>query len=188
MKRAELYDLEMSIFLVSRDKTEMNKILSFPMKTFGAPGFGMEWAPFEAVTNPSNQELFVYHTCEYRIVKVDLKDGRTVKSFFRNYPRVKHVLTARAKELIKKYNAPKRKYENDIKRLFFNKGHLWIETSLKDAEKGYLIDVFNREGVYVDCFYLPISGTLKAVRNDSVFVVEKDEDENLQIVKYEIIE
>jgi len=188
MKRAEFYDLEMSIFLVTRDKTEMNKILSFPMKTFGAPGFGMAWAPFEAVIESDSQQLYIYHTCEYRIVQVDLEEGRTIKSFNRRYPRVKHVMNEWEKESIKKYNAPKRKYENDIKRLFLNKGLLWIETSTKDAEKGHLIDVFYREGKYIDCFYLPISGSLKVVQDDSIFVVEKDEDKNLQIVKYEIIE
>lgn len=187
MKSAEFYDLEMSIILISRDGTKMNKILIFPTKMFGAPGYGMGWAPFEAVIDLNNQQIFVYHTCEYRIVQADLEEGRTIKSFNRRYPRVKHVTKEWEKERIKKYNAPKRIYENDIKRLFLNKGLLWIETSTKDAEKGHLIDVFDREGRYIDCFYLPIIGLLKAVRDDSIFVVEKDADENLQIVKYEIV-
>jgi hypothetical protein len=188
MKSAEFYDLEMSIVLVSRDGTKIKKILIFPCKMFGAPGYCMEWAPFEAVIEPDSQELYVYHTCEYRIVQADLKEGRTIKSFNRRYPRVKHVMKEWEKESIKKHNAPKRKYENDIKKLFINKGLLWIETSTKDAEKGYLIDVFDREGRYIDCFYLPISGSLKVVQDDSIFVVEKDEHENLQIVKYKIID
>ena len=188
MKSAEFYDLEMSIVLVSRDGMKMNKILIFPTKTFGAPGFGMEWAPFEAVIDPDSQQLYVYHTCEYRIVQADLKEGRTVKSFYRRYPRVKHVMKAWEEERIKKFKAPKRKYENDIKGLFLHKGLLWVKTSTQDAKKGYLIDVFDREGNYIDCFYLSIRGSLKAVGDDSIFAVEKDEDENLQIVKYKIID
>lgn len=188
VKSAGFYDLEMSIVLVSRDGTKMNKILIFPRKMFGAPSFGMEWAPFEAAIDPDSQQLYVYHTCEYRIVQADLKEGRIVKSFYRKYPRISHVMKEWEEERTKKYNAPKRKYENDIKDFFIHKGLLWVKTSAQDAKKGYLIDVFDKEGRYIDCFYLPIPGSIKAVGDDSIFAAEKDEDENLQIVKYKIMD
>ena len=88
----------------------------------------------------------------------------------------------------KRYNPPEKKYEDDILGLFFYKNHLWIKTSAKDEKKGTLFDVFNKEGKYVDNFYLKLNGTLMTTHGDFIFVLEKDEDENLQIVKYKIID
>lgn len=51
-----------------------------------------------------------------------------------------------------------------------------------------LIDVFINEGKYIYNFYLDLNGSLKATYVDSIFVKEKDEEENLQIVEYKIIE
>ena len=90
------------------------------------------------------------------------------------------------REFDKKYNAPKKKFEDDISALYLSKGLLWIKTSSKDKSRGDLFDVFNEEGQYVDNFYLNLKGTLIAVHGDSIFVLETDEDENLQIVKYKI--
>jgi len=188
LKTTGLYDLEMSIVLVSQDGKEANKIFSFPRKTFGAPSFGMEWAPFEFIMLNDFQEFFVYYTCEYQITHADLKECRILKTINRKYPRIKHVVSEREKEQIKKYNAPKRKYENDITSLFFNKGHLWVKTSTIDDKKRILIELFDKEGKYIDCFYLSIPDSIKAVWDNYIFTIEKDIDENLQIVKYKIIE
>ena len=134
------------------------------------------------------QEVFVYHTCEYQITHVDLKKGRILKTFNRKYPRMKHVVTEWEEERTKKHNAPKRKYENDITGLFLHKEQLWINTSTIDEEKRLLIDLFDKEGQYIDCFYLSIPGSIKAVWDNYIFTIEKDIDENLQIVQYKIIE
>lgn len=80
----------------------------------------------------------------------------------------------------------KKKFENDISDIYLCKGLLWIKTSTKNKKKGDLFDVFNKEGQYVDNFYLHLKGSLIAVHEDSIFVLETDEDENLQIVKYKI--
>jgi len=188
IKTTGLYDLEMSVVMVSLDGTKAKKILTFPQKMFGAPSFGMVWAPFELLLINDFQEFFVYHTCKYQITHADLKKGRIMNTFNRKYPRMKHVVTEYEEERTKKHNAPKRKYENDITGLFFFNEQLWINTSTVDEEKRFLIDLFNKEGKYIDCFYLSIPGSIKAVWDNTIFTIEKDIDENLQIVQYKIIE
>ncbi|MCK4645147.1 MAG: hypothetical protein KAU46_02750 [Candidatus Aminicenantes bacterium] len=187
-KEARFRDIEMSVIVISDDGFSESKILSFPKKIFESPKFGMDWAPFDAVFDSARQELFVSHTCEYKIVQADLQKGRVIKSFLRKYPRVNHVLTKREKENIKRFNAPKRKYKNDTIGLFLHQDHLWILTSTRDKNKGQLIDVFDRQGRFVDNFYLNYRGSLAAVENHSLFIMERDKDDILQIVKYKIME
>jgi hypothetical protein len=86
-----------------------------------------------------------------------------------------------------KIKPPERKQKNDITGLFLNKDNLWVKTSTKNEKKGVLIDVFNKEGKYIDNFYLNLKGELMAVLGDFIFMNEKDEEENIQIVKYKII-
>jgi len=56
------------------------------------------------------------------------------------------------------------------------------------SKKGCLIDVFNFDGEFIDSFYVNFKGSLMNAHKDSIFVMEKDEEENLQIVKYRITE
>ena len=188
LKTSGFYDLEMSVVLVSPDGTKADRIFTFPRKTFGAPSFGMEWAPFEILFSNDLQEVFVYYTCEYQMTHANLKEGRISKIFNRKYPRIKHETTEHEEENIKKYDAPKRKYENDITGLFLQQEQIWISTSTTDEEKGFLIDVFDKGGKYFDCFYISIPGSIKTVWDNCIFTIEKDIDENLQIVQYKIIE
>ncbi len=97
-------------------------------------------------------------------------------------------MTEGLKRFYERYKPPEKKCENDVLGLFFHKDQLWIKTSTKDEKKGTLFDVFNKEGKYVDNFYLKLNGTLMTTHGDFIFVLEKDEDENLQIVKYKIID
>lgn len=68
------------------------------------------------------------------------------------------------------------------------KDRLWVQTSQKDEKKGYLIDVFDFDGQYVDCFYLPSDGRLMGTYGDSIFTREQDPKELIQIVKYKVID
>lgn len=187
-KEARFRDKENSIIVISNDGASESKVLSFSNRIFESPKFAMGWAPFNAVFDFARQELFVSHTCEYKIVQADLQKGRVVKSFLRKYPRVKHVLREGEKEDIKRFNAPKRKYKNDTLGLFLRMDHLWVLTSTWDKNKGQLIDVFDRQGRFVDNFYINYRGSLAAVENHSLFIMERDKDDILQIVKYKIME
>lgn len=188
------HELDMSIIWISRDGTSDKKIMAFPKKVYWgktASGmFGKDWARFYSVLDSETWQLFVSHTCEYQIVLAELKKGQVIKTFSRKYHRVKYVMPEAEKQFHEKFNInpPERKFENDILGLFLNKGRLWVRTSTTDKKKGVLIDVFNKEGKYTDNFFLKINGSLMTVHGDYIFVQEKDEDENIQIVQYRIIE
>jgi hypothetical protein len=62
-----------------------------------------------------------------------------------------------------------------------------VRTSTRDEDKGFLIDVFDLEGAYVDFFFLNTSGRIVGTHGDRIFIREADEDELVSIVKYRII-
>ena len=183
-------DVDMSVILVSKDGSTSRTIMIFPKKIYSSKNFGMDWAPFYGLLESDAQKLFVCHTSEYNIVLADLGKNQVIKKFNRKYRRIKHVTSESQKQFYERreIKRPKRKYKNDVFGLFFYKDHLWIKTSTKDEKKGILFDVFNKEGKYVDNFYLKLNGTLMTPHGDFIFVLEKDEDENFQIVKYKIID
>jgi hypothetical protein len=187
--KSGFHDVDMSIIWVSRDGSSSRKVMALPKELYVDKNFGMDWAPFYGLLEGEAQKLFVCHTCEYKIVLVDLVKGQVIKKFTRKYPRAKYVMKERQKQFYErlKIKLPERKYKNDILGLFLNKGNLWVKTSKTDKKRGMLIDVFNKEGKYIDNFYLKLNGTLMAVQGDFIFVGEKDEKENIQIVKYKII-
>jgi len=184
-----LGDIKNTIFLISKDGKIKKEIYTFPKKAFFAPRAFTSWASFHSVLSDDNKKLFFSHTREYLIKLLDLDKGKILRNFKRKYPRMK--LKAKngwEEEFHKKYNVPKIKYESDIQDLFITKGLLWVITSTKNKTKGILIDVFNKEGKYVDNFYINLEGSLMATDGDYIFVKEADEDENFQIVKYKVIE
>ncbi len=189
MGKSGFHDVDMSIIWISRDGSSSRKVMVFPKELYVDKNFARDWAPFYVLLETDAQKLFVCHTCEYNIVLADLGKGQVIKKFNRKYNRIKYKMTESQKQFYErlKINPPERKYKNDILGLFLNEDNLWIRTSTQDEKKGILIDVFNKEGKYIDNFYLNLKGELMAVQGDFIFVNEKDEDENIQIVKYKMI-
>ena len=182
-------DVDMSIIWLSRDGSSSKTVMALPKELYVYKNFARDWAPFYGLLESEAQNLFVCHTSEYKIVLADLGKGQVIKKFNRKYRRIKYVMTESQKQSYEriKIKPPERKYKNDIVGLFLNKDNLWVKTSTKDEKKGALIDVFNKEGKFIDNFYLNLKGELMAVQGDFIFVNEKDEEENIQIVKYKII-
>ncbi len=185
---SQLNDVSNKVILVSKDGSSEKRIHDFPIKWFLAPRAMTSWASFHTVLSDDSKQLFVSHTRDYMIILLDLEREQVTRTFRRKYPRVKYVSTEDDEESYKKYNMPRKKYEIDVQGLFISKDQIWVETSTKDKTKGNLIDVFNKEGKYLDNFYLNLKGSLMAIHGDYIFVREKDEHENLQIVKYDIID
>jgi len=95
------------------------------------------------------------------------------------------------------FDAPKAKYHLDIQMMMLVKDRLWVITSTVDKKKGILVDVFDREGKYVDNFYLSypegvvpysVGPWIKAASDDFIFTVEKGEAEEFFIVKNRIVD
>jgi len=167
------------------------KLTSFNTKVFATSG---AWSGVSRLISVlcKRRYLFISHTQEYLVKLYDIETQKTLRSFTRKYKRVKPPKDYRFGGIYgrdgKRIGPPLPKFFDDISELYIIKDLLWVRTSTKDEEKGYLIDVFNLKGKFVDSFYLNIDGRLVSTHEDFIFVREKDEDENLQIVKYKIIE
>jgi len=135
--------------------------------------------------------VFLFHSPDYLIKLLDLKTGEVVRSFRREYDRVRYDFKAPKgypEELIPKYH-------NDLCRLLWRNGKLWAVTSTFDPQKGILVDVFSQEGKYLDNFYLPLFKIRRnnpqyyapmAVYGDFIYLLEADEDDLISLIKYEI--
>jgi hypothetical protein len=138
-----------------------------------------------------DRTVFVFHSPDYLIKCLDLETGQVVRAFRRDYDRVRYDHKAPAgypQELIPKYH-------NDLCRLLWRDGKLWAVTSTIDPKKGILVDVFSREGKYLDNFYLPLFKIRRnnagyyapmAIHGDFLYLLEADEDDLITLVKYEI--
>ena len=186
--KSQIYDLKNNFILVSKEEETEKKIHDFPTKMFLAPRAASSWTNLYWILDNENEQLYISHTGEYLIKSLDLEKGEITRSFRRKYPRVKYEMKEWDKKFYKLHHPPKKKFESDVLGLFVCDGFLWVKTSTKYETKGILIDVFNKEGKYVDNFYLNHEGSLMAAHGDFIFVKETDEDENIQIVKYKIVE
>ena len=138
-----------------------------------------------------DRSVFVFHSPEYLIKLLDLESGRVVRSFRREYDRVRYEVKAPPgypAELVPKYH-------NDLCRLLWRGDRLWAVTSTFDPAKGILVDVFDLEGRYLDNFYLPLFKIRRnnpqyyapmAVHGDFLYLLEADEDDLISLIKYEI--
>lgn len=139
-----------------------------------------------------DRAVFLFHTPDYLIKLLDLETGEVVRSFRREYDRVKFEVKTPPgypAELVPKYH-------NDLCRLLWRNDRLWAVTSTFDPKKGILVDVFSREGKYLDNFYLPIFKIRKnnpqyyapmAVWGNFLYLLEADEDDIISLIKYEIV-
>ena len=147
--------------------------------------------------------LAIAHTQEYLVKIYDPAADKIVREFRRSYARVKGVpLTEEEKKGSmfidgKTYSRPELKFENDIKNVLAHGGEIWAVTSTKDKAKGVLVDVFDGEGVYRDCFWLklpePALGSFLsplgqcALDGEFLWIVERAEDGTSVIKKYRVV-
>lgn len=184
----KIIDMENQIVSISlKDKTE-REIAIITTKWWFAPNMGLSIDPFTAILSSDGQKLYINNTQEYLIKVMDVKTGKATKAFKRRYKRVK---VKKGPPRIRSnipIKIPERKFEFDVKN-FYNRGEkLWVRTSTTNKIKGTLFDVFDKEGNYVDSFYLNVNGSLAATHEDYIFVRETDEDGMISIVKYKIVE
>lgn len=165
---------------------------AFQIRTFGARSA----VSVSTISRPmplaaDDRSVFLFHSPEYLIKVLDLEKGEVVRSFRREYDRVKYeaqVPRGYPAELVPKLH-------NDLCRLLWRNDRLWAVTSTTDPKKGILVDVFDREGRYLDDFYLPLFKIRRnnpqlyapmAVFGGFLYLLEADEDDLISLVKYEI--
>jgi hypothetical protein len=145
--------------------------------------------------------LALAHTEDYLIKLFDPAANRIVREFRRDYERVKGEPLTEAEKKggirinDKHYTRPERKFENDVKSIFTRNGEIWAVTSTTDKAKGVLVDVFDKDGIYRDCFWLKLpeaaskslsSPGQSALDGEFLWVVERSEDETFSIKKYRV--
>jgi len=187
-RKSRLHKIIRKICLFSLETKNLREIFSFTYKLFLIAGGGaMSWDPTTLELSPDGRLLFINSTQEYRISVVNL-DRRQVKLIFnRPYQRVKYKLSPLEKEFIKKHKAPQRKYKDDIQTIMALPDKLWVKTSTVDKNKGCLYDVFDFEGHYLDCFYLPSGIHPEWLEKDILYATKTDPSGSIYIVKYKIL-
>lgn len=140
-----------------------------------------------------DNNLFVSNSRQYNIKRVDLAKEIIAGEFNRKYTSVVYQKKKQEKG-VRVLNPSPPEFFNDVRKLYFHNDRLWVLTSTIEKEKGVLVDIFSREGKYMDNFYLPLPQveTVHHLERISLtfhknhfFTVEKDEEENPVVVKYQ---
>lgn len=175
-----------TVALVGLDGSERREVTSFRPKGFLGPSSAMGWDPDILELDPGRKILCAVHSRDYVIELVDIASGAPLRTIKRVYPKVAHVEDDWEADYRQKTGSPKKEYDPDIDELFPVGDGLWVATSTDDKAKGRLIDVFDKDGRFIDSFYLGAGRMLMAVQDGAVFCQEKNEDETITIVKYGI--
>ncbi len=189
-KGSEVLDWSQLLVSLSGEMDSLNELADFPIKAL-VMGGAATWNMSVITALVQGRYLFVIHTPEYMIHLFDIDSNQLIKSVTRKYKRLKRPKDKQVGGIIvkgKKYEPPGSDFLVDVSQIFEFKGNLWARTSTKDKNGKYLYDVFDIEGAYLDSFYLNVNGTLLSTYGDYIFVRERDEDELISIVKYEVID
>jgi hypothetical protein len=202
----EFVDMPRTILALNAATGDLKTLATFSTKAYvqASPGGGggAHYPVTNLIAVPfKEQYLALTHTEEYLLKIYDPAANRVVREFRRAYERVKpEPLTEEQKKggaMIgnKPFRPPEVKYQNDVKNLLTRGDEIWAVTSTQDKAKGVLIDVFDSEGVYRDCFWLALpeparksllSPGQSALDGEFLWVVEKSEDETYAIKKYRV--
>jgi len=143
--------------------------------------------------NDEPRYVYLSSKPDYLVGLVDLDKGEVIRSFKRKYDRTKFIMKQKVPP-----GYPIPPYVNDICALLIHRNSLWVVTSTIDKAKGLLVDVFSREGKYLDNFWLPHFRIRTedrhnyyapmALLDNFLFVIEITEDDLISVAKYEIID
>lgn len=141
--------------------------------------------------------LAISHTPEYLVKVFDIESRKVKTAFKRPYKRISRpdggggVSTTGGST----YTPPK--FLNDISQIHSVGEQIWIQTSAADVKRGILFDVYDREGRYLDCFFLrhkegeikPYESLKRLVFSGGfVYFDDKTEDDLIVIRKCRMIE
>jgi len=207
-KGGEAYFAETThrLLAMSEATGEVRDLTTFPTRIYAlaAPGGGgASYDVTALIAVPFKKtHLALTHTEDYRLKIFDPAANRVIREFRRAYERVKPAPLTEAQRKggamvgDKPFRPPVLDYENDVKNILTRDGEIWAITSTKDKAKGVLIDVFDGEGVYRDCFFLKLPeaaiGSIAspgrcALDGEYLWVVEQGEDETFSIRKYRVL-
>ena len=206
----EIVELDENLIAVMPDGETVQQVMAFPrpfmiMKA-GNNSFIDPRAKLLKCFRDENT-VFLSHTPEYMIKLYSLKENRVLFKFNRVYERIKPTNESKKYAPGGNYGKisiggawfepPVAKYHLDIQMMVVLKDKLWVITSTVDEKKGILVDVFDKEGNYIDNFYLnypegvvpySVSSWIKAASGDFIYTVEKGGAEEFFVVKNSIVD
>ncbi len=187
---SKLYDVEGKIIGLEQDKKSRQELYSFSSKDFlismAQGGGSRKWDPVNVVMARDGR-MFLNRTQEYLLEALDLNGGGLLFRFRRSYQRVPYEEKQADAEFSRKYNAPVRKYQDDIRTVMINRDRLWVWTSTAAEDQGDLIDLFDFNGQYLDCFYINLPGRLIGLDGEYLYAAVTDENDHDKIVKYRML-
>jgi hypothetical protein len=146
------------------------------------------WDPMIISAEADAKTIYLALVPDYRIDVLDATTGKIVRKFARAYPKFRIQWTEEQKKLVQGRGIPLLEFWPDINNLYPTAEGVWVETSTEDKARGRLIDVFDKDGRFIDSFYLGPERSLMAISEGHIFCQEKNEDETVTIVKYRIMD
>ena len=183
-----LADAKYSFFGTSRSDGSLNKTYVFLGKFYVKPPVMMRWDFLNWVPDAKRDLLFVSLSRDYEIKLLDFNQGRIVRTFRREYPKVAFVPPVNMKAVYEQGGTPRPDHERDVLELFLPDVSLWVRTSTVDADKGELFDIFNVDGDYLDSFFVQVKGSIMGIRGDTIFAKETADDGTIAVVLYKNLE
>jgi hypothetical protein len=169
----------------------------FPEKWYVIKHRGMRVGVLEPINHvfDGNDKLFLSNTREYLIKIVSLSEKKVVGTIKRKYKSVPYKLEEPEED--KEFSKIAPEYFCDIQDIFLNKEQLWVLTSTRDERKGWLVDIFNLNGRFLESVFLDIPGKTTIYKinadpiaiHDSTFIsIEETEQGDKELAKYKIRE
>ncbi len=186
-RTGKLMEIRHTAAIFNRDGKWRKDVATFMPRDYLFPNGGMGWDASITALSPDARLLYAFHGRDYLVEVIDLANGTVIKRFNRAYAKVPHSERDWEPAFRKRTGAPTAEYEIDIDDIYPVGDLLWVGTSTEDKAKGRLFDVFDRDGRFIDSFYLGPGRTLMAVGKGHLFCKEKNEDETITIVKYRIM-
>ncbi len=171
--------------LNARNQTE-EEIFAFTQRAYVAGKATKYFGDSIEILSEDGKHLYGFHGQDYLIEVLDIDHREIVKRISRKMDHVRYIEGEREREMRLLARWPKLEFKSDISNIFIDSNGLWVRTSISDPIKGDRFDAFDFEGRFSHSFFIGPGRVLMNVKNGSVFVLEKDSEENLQIVKYRI--
>jgi len=204
----KIIEINSNLISVSPEGNSIERQFSFPLMYMiikSGESFFMSSRARKLVCFRDEKTIYISHKNSYEIIVFSLDTNKVLFKFNRKYKR------ARVSPETKKFahggnygrvsaggawfEVPVAKYHDDVQKLLKHNDTLWIITSTIDKEKGVLVDVYSREGVYIDNFYLRYPNSIapygvrtwiNTIHDGYLYTAEQGKDGNYSVVKYEI--
>jgi hypothetical protein len=157
ISREGLIETPYRLYKISNDFQKWKKLHDFPVQHYITKGRWIRRGMVAAAVH--GHFLLMLHTAEYKIVKFDLQQGQVNRIFKRQYKRQKIGGEESEEDIgdreLKGLRPQPSKYYFDIFEIHIFRDAIWVLTSTPKLNSSKrLVDVFDLEGNYIDCFYL----------------------------------